>query len=140
MSEMIPESHLDLLTGPVYAVMTTVAPNGQPENTVVWCSWDGTHVLVNTADGRRKPANVRQNPRVAITVMDPKDPYRWIDVRGIVEEIVPDVNYENINAHAKLYAGVEEYYGDFAPATRKGTEDRIIFKIKPVRVLLFPNH
>jgi PPOX class probable F420-dependent enzyme len=140
MSDLIPASHLDLLTGAVYAVLTTVTPSGQPENTIVWCSWDGTHVLVNTADGRRKPANVRQNPRVALTVMDPQDPYRWMDVRGIVEEIVPDENYANINAHAKLYAGVEEYYGDFAPATRKGTEQRIIFRIKPQRVLIYPNH
>lgn len=140
MSDLIPESYLDLLTGPVYAVLTTVTPAGQPENTVVWCSWDGTHVLVNTADGRRKPANVRQNPRVALTVMDPQDPYRWMDIRGIVEEIVPDEDYANINAHARLYAGVEEYYGDFAPASRKGTEQRIIFRIKPQRVLVYPHH
>ena len=41
MSSKVPASHVDLLTGPYFAVLTTVAPNGQPENTVVWCSWDG---------------------------------------------------------------------------------------------------
>ena len=52
MPATVPASHVDLLTGPLYAVFTTVAANGQPENTVVWCSWDGSYVLVNTAAGR----------------------------------------------------------------------------------------
>lgn len=134
----IPESHLDLLEGPYSAVMTTLAPDGAPENTVVWCSWDGEHVLVNTADGRRKPANVRRDPRVALTLMDPQNPYRWLDVRGEVAEIVPDHDYANINAHAKLYVGVDEYYGGVAPASAKGSEQRIILKIRPERVVVYP--
>ena len=138
MSSKVPASHVDLLEGPYFAVLTTMAPSGQPENTVVWCSWDGEHVLVNTADGRRKPANVRNNPKVALTVIDPQNPFRWIDVRGEVEEIVPDPAYANINAHARLYAGVDEYYGGVAPAESKGKEERIIFKIRPDRVLAFP--
>lgn len=131
---MIPESHLDLIAGPYIAVMTTVSPDNKPENTAVWSSWDGTHILVNSTASRRKPANIRNNPNVAIFVLDPNDPYRWIDVRGIVEEIVPDPDYANISAHAKLYVGADEYYGGFAPIERKGTEERIIFKIKPLRV------
>ncbi len=138
MSSTVPASHVDLLTGPYFAVLTTIAPSGQPENTVVWCSWDGEHVLVNTADGRRKPANVRNNPKVALTVIDPKNAFRWIDVRGEVAEIVSDSEYANINAHAKLYAGVDEYYGGVAPIENKGKEERIIFKIRPDRVLAFP--
>ena len=140
MSATIPASHLDLLTGPVYAVFTTVAANGQPENTVVWCSWDGSYVLVNTAAGRRKHKNVLANPKVALTAVDPKDPYRWIDVRGVVAQIEEDKDYASINAHAKLYVGVDEYYGGYAPIERKGTEDRIILKIRPERVLAYPQH
>lgn len=139
MSVTIPDSHLDLLTGPIVATFTTVSPQGAPENTVVWCSYDGEHVLVNTAEGRRKPANVRNNPHVALTVIDPKDEYRWIDVRGIVEAIVPDENNANIDAHARLYAGVDRYYGGFAPAERAATEQRIILKIKPQRLILYPH-
>jgi hypothetical protein len=138
MSEPISTSHLDLIEGPYVATLTTLNPNGAPENTVVWCSWDGQHVLVNTADGRRKPRNVRRDPRVALTVIDPKNPFRWIDVRGVVDEILPDTNYANIDAHARLYAGVDQYYGGVAPAEARGTEERIIFKIRPQRVLTFP--
>ena len=133
MSDKVPASHVDLLEGPYFAVLTTIAPSGQPENTVVWGSWDGEHGLVNTADGRRKPNNVRKNPKV----IDPQNPFRWIDVRGEVESIVPDPDYANINAHAKLYAGVDEYYGGVAPAEAKGKEQRIIFKIRPNRVIAF---
>lgn len=138
MPQSIPASHLDLIEGPIYATLTTLSPSGAPENTVVWCSWDGQHVLVNTADGRRKPSNVRRDPRVALTVVDPTNPYRWVDVRGVVEEIAPDAEYANINAHAKLYVGVDQYYGGFAPAEARGTEQRIIFKIRSERVLAFP--
>lgn len=138
MHDVIAASHLDLIEGPYVAVLTTLNPQGAPENSVVWCSWDGQHVLVNTADGRRKPQNVRRDPRVALTVVDPTDPFRWIDVRGVVEGIVPDADYANIDAHARLYAGVEHYYGGFAPVEARGTEERIIFKIRPQRVLIFP--
>ena len=138
MAATVPASHEDLLVGPFYAVFTTVAPSGQPENTVVWCSWDGQNVLVNTAAGRRKHNNVVTNPKVALTVIDPKDPFRWIDVRGTVAEIVPDVGYANINAHAKVYAGADEYYGGFQPAEKRGTEERLVLKIRPDRVLAFP--
>jgi len=134
----VPNSHKDLLEGPIPAVLTTIAPDGLPENTVIWCSWDGTHVLVNTARGRRKDANLKANPKVALTAVDPENPFRWIDVRGTVEDIVPDENYANINAHAKLYAGKDEYYGGVAPAEAKGTEERVILKIKPQRVVPFP--
>lgn len=135
----IPESHIDLIVGPYYATLTTLAPNGQPENTVVWCSWDDGYVVVNTADGRRKAENVKHNPHVALCVIDPKDPFRWVDVRGVVAETAPDADYANINAHARLYVGVDEYYGGFAPAEQKGREQRVVLKIRPNRVLAFPN-
>lgn len=130
----IPENLVDLLTKPIVATLTTIAPDGIPENTAIWTDWDGEHVLVNTADGRRKPENIRNNPNVALFVLDPENPYRWIDVRGVVEEMVPDEDYTYINSVAKLYAGVDEYYGGVAPIEQKGKEDRLVIKIKPVRV------
>jgi PPOX class probable F420-dependent enzyme len=138
MSEPIPASHLDLIAGPFHVFLTTIAPDGQPENTVVWCSWDGEYVLVNTAAGRRKDTNVRQNPLVAVAAVDPQDPYRWIDVRGFVESVVPDEGNANIDAHAKLYTGSDSYFGNNAPAEREATEQRVIIKIKPTRVVTVP--
>jgi hypothetical protein len=53
----IPDSHIDLIEGAVFSILTTISPDGTPENSVIWCSWDGDHVLVNTAEGRRKDKN-----------------------------------------------------------------------------------
>jgi len=137
MTATIPESHLNLITGPVYATLTTIAPDGYPENSVIWASWDGSDVLVNTVAGRRKARNIENNPKVALIAIDPDDPYRWVDVRGRVEEVVEDRDYQNINAHAKMYAGVDEYYGGVAPAENKGQEERIVLKIRPERVVAY---
>lgn len=138
MAVTIPDSHKDLVEGAVYAVLTTVAPNGQPENTVIWCSWDGEHVLVNTADGRRKADNIKRNPRVALTAVDPQNPFRWVDIRGVVESVEEDDDFSNINKHCFIYTGNEEYYGSVQPAEMKGQEKRLVFNIKPERVLVFP--
>ena len=139
MSENIPQSHLDLIAGPVYAVLTTIAPDGQPENTVVWCSWDGEHVLVNTVKGRRKDENARHNPLVALTAIDPDNPLRWVDVRGYVEAIVPDAGNANIDAHTRLYTGLDRFFGGYAAVEREAMEQRVIMKIKPTRVVTYPH-
>ena len=134
----IPESHLDLLSGPYFAVFTTIAADGSPENTIVWCSSDGESVFVNTAEGRRKEQNVRQNPDVALCVLDPQDGGRWIDVRGVVDEITIDEDYKNINYHTRIYTGKDQFYGDVAPAEEEGTVERLIFRIRPDRVVTSP--
>lgn len=139
MSVEIPASHLDLIEGPVLSIMTTVSPEDRPENTAVWSSWDGTYILVNTVAHRRKYKNIRHNPYVAIMALDPVDHYRWIDVRGVVETIVPDENYANIDAHTRLYTEHDVFYGGFADEARRGTEERVILKIKPERVLIYPH-
>ena len=139
MSAQIPDTHADLLTGPIFVTLTTISPSGAPENTIVWCSWDGTHVLVNTAEGRRKPKNVRANPKVAAHGIG----IRRIHTAGSMcgassRRLCPTPDYSNINAHTKVYAGADEYYGSVMPAEMKGTEERVIFKIKPLRVAIFP--
>ena len=134
----IPETHVDLLAGPYYAIFSTVSPESEPENSIVWASWDGEYVLINTVVGRRKDDNIRQNPNVAVCVLDPEDPYRWIDVRGVVAEIVPDTDYANINAHAKLYQGVDDYYGGVADASLRGKQERVIYHIRPEHVVTMP--
>ena len=134
MTVSIPESHRDLLEGPVLVTLTTLGPDGSPENTVVWCSLDGDTVLVNTSEGRRKPDNVRRDPRVALLALDPNNWGRWIDIRGEVVEIVPDTDAKHIAELAGLYTGNPVYYGNVAPAKLEGREERIIFRIQPNRI------
>ncbi len=133
MSATIPESYEDLLGAPAFATIITLMPDGQPQASVVWCSYDGTHIWVNSADGRQKNKNMARDPRVTLVALDPANPYRYIEVRGVVEEITKEGWLEHINSLSLAYWGEADYYHD-APEKR-GVETRTIFKIKPVRVI-----
>jgi PPOX class probable F420-dependent enzyme len=128
----IPDTHKDLLEGPVYVTLVTVMPDGQPQATPVWCSFDGTHVWINTVQGHQKARNMRRNPKVTVLAVDPKNPYRWIEVRGTVEEITEKGALDHINALSLIYRGDADYY-----ATRpewRGKETRVICKIRPTHI------
>lgn len=134
MSATIPKSHEALLTEPVYVNLITLMPDGQPQATVVWCDYDGTHVLVNTSRGRQKEKNMRKRPKATILAVDPKNPYRYLEVRGQVEEITEEGALAHIDKLAQLYLNKSKYFGDVAPAEQKNQETRVICKIKPTKV------
>jgi len=87
MSARIPDSHRDLLAGPVNVVLTTVMPDGQPQTTPVWCNLEGDHVLINTMQHFRKAKNMRANPMVTLLAFRLKNPLTNIEVRGRVVEM-----------------------------------------------------
>ena len=86
----IPESHKDLFQKPAFGSFTTLMPDGSPQTTPVWVDFANGKVIVNTALGRQKDKNVRHDPRVAITLIDPENPYRYLEIRGKVDEITQD--------------------------------------------------
>jgi PPOX class probable F420-dependent enzyme len=122
---MIPQNYLDLFEKKAFASLATLMPDGTPQVTPVWCDFDGTHVLVNSAKGRRKDANMHERPHVALSIQDPDNPYRYLEIRGIVEEITEEGAAAHIDKMAKKYLGVDKY-----PSSRPG-EVRVIYKIKP---------
>jgi PPOX class probable F420-dependent enzyme len=130
---IIPDSHRDLLTEPVTVALVTMMPNGHPQCTPVWCDYDGTHILVNAAIGRQKDRNIRRDPRVTVLAIDPEDPFRYLEVRGVVEEILIDETGDNMNGLALQYTGKPKRYGIEAPPREVDT--RVIYRIKPLRVL-----
>jgi PPOX class probable F420-dependent enzyme len=79
------EQQREFLANPFVGTATTLRSDGSPHNTVVWVDVEGDAVLFNTAEGRAKPKNLRRDPRVAITVVDPENPYRWISINGRAE-------------------------------------------------------
>src|SRR3972149_977825 len=87
MAATIPEQFRDLLTKKAFASLATVMADGSPQVTPVWFDFDGTHLRVNSAKGRVKDRNMRRNGRVALSIMDPGNPYRHLAIRGRVEEI-----------------------------------------------------
>ncbi len=134
MKNQIPESHRDLVNGPRVAALTTVMPNGQPQTTVVWCSFDGTHVLVNTMRGFRKEKNMRLNPKVTLLCYDPRQPLRSLEVRGTVVEMTEDGAMEHLDGLSELYIGKRPYFGECVPAALRETEVPVLCKILPMRV------
>ncbi len=82
MAEAIPEKYRDLFSKRAFASLATLMPDGRPQVTPVWCDLEGDYVVFNSAKGRQKDRNVRRDPRVAIAIIDPDNPYRHLEVRG----------------------------------------------------------
>jgi PPOX class probable F420-dependent enzyme len=132
MSAKIPEAYRDLLDRPIIVALATLMPDGQPQVTPVWCSYDGTHIIVNATANRQKHRNMVARPQVTVMAFDPDNQFRFIEVRGIVEEITADGGGESMNELAMLYTGKPKRYGIEAPA--REVEERLLYKIKPVHV------
>ncbi len=128
MPQVIPEEFMDLFQQPAFANLATLMPDGTPQVTPVWCDFDGKYVLVNTAKGRVKDRNMRRSPRVALSIMDPRNPYRYLEVRGKVVEVTEAGADEHIDRMAKKYLNVERY-----PYRTPG-EVRVLYRIEPERV------
>ncbi len=125
MSDGIPEKYRDLFQKKAFASLATLMPGGQPQVNPVWCDYDGTYVIVNSAKGRQKDRNMRRDPRVSLALMDPDNPYRFLEIRGRVVEITEEGAADHINKMAKKYLGVDKY-----PYAQPG-EIRVLYKIAP---------
>ena len=88
--KVIPNSHLDLFKKKAFAHLATVMPDGKPQVTPIWVDYDGHNVVFNTAEGRQKDKNLQRDARVAMSILDPDNPYRYLEVRGVVDSITPD--------------------------------------------------
>lgn len=132
MSPLIPDSHRDLLDGPIIVALGTVMPDGTVQITPVWCSYDGEHIVVNATATRQKHRNMVARPNVTIMAFDPIDQFRYLEIRGVVEEITSDGGGESMDALSLLYTGEHKRYGIEAPPREE--DERVLYKIKPARV------
>lgn len=137
MSAIIPESFHDLLQAPTFATVSTLMPEGSPQSSVVWIDYDGGHILINTAAGRRKEKNMRVRPQVSIVGFDSNVPLRYLEVRGIVEEITAEGGVAHADKLAQAYESVESYYGNISPVEKMAKETRVVCKIRPTHVVAY---
>jgi PPOX class probable F420-dependent enzyme len=128
MADEIPEAFKDLFAKVAYANVATVMPDGSPQVTPVWFDYDGECLRINSAKGRIKDKNMRRNKRVAVSIQDPDNAYRYLAVRGNVEEITEEGADAHIDSLAKKYLDKEKY-----PFRGPG-EVRVIYKIRPEKV------
>jgi PPOX class probable F420-dependent enzyme len=125
----IPATHLDLLKDKkAFANFATLNADGSPQVTPVWVDFDGSHVLVNTAKGRVKTKNLEREPRVALSIADPDNPYRYLGIQGRVTEMTESGADAHIDKMAKKYMGKDTY-----PYRAPG-EVRVIVRISPDKV------
>ena len=121
-----PEEFRDLLKDDTktFLYLATVMPDGSPQVTPVWFSTQGEYILINTNEGRTKDRNMKSRPKVAMTIQDPNDPYRYLGVRGEVVSSTREGADEHINWLSLKYYNKPWKY-------REG-QRRIIYRIKPI--------
>lgn len=101
----LPDTLLDLLGKRSPCFLSTLMPDGSPQVTETWVDTDGEHILINTVVGFVKTRNVERDPRVALAVQDPQNPFRYIQVRGEVITMTTEGATENIEALSQKYTG-----------------------------------
>ena len=126
MMNAIPETHRDLLKdeSAAFAYLATLMADGSPQLTPLWFNADGEFIVINSALGRIKDRNMRARPRVAILIVDPKNPFhRYLQVRGRVVEVTEQGALEHINMLSLKY--------DHKPWTPVQGQTRVIYRIRP---------
>jgi PPOX class probable F420-dependent enzyme len=122
----IPDKYDDLLKQKVtFAHIATVMPDGSPQVTPVWFDYDGNILRVNSAKGRVKVRNMQEGTAVALSIMDPENPYRYVQIRGRVRRVTEDGADRHIDSLAKKYLGKDKY-----PFGQPG-EVRVMYEIEP---------
>jgi PPOX class probable F420-dependent enzyme len=134
MASSIPKSHVDLLVEPCHAVLTTLMPDGAPQASVVWVDFDKEFVILSTTLERQKGRNIQNDPRVAILVIDPQDPSRWIALRGVVVETTEQDAEQTLDNLVQQYTDKQHYYGGIFPVEQRDRESRVTMKIEPLAV------
>ena len=108
----IPDPVLELLRNRGITYLATLMPDGSPQLTQTWVDTDGEFVIINTVDGHQKVRNIRRDPRVAVTVADPADPSRFVQLRGQVVRETTEGAVEHIDLISERYTGAPyPWYG-----------------------------
>ncbi len=120
----VPEGYEDLLTRPLIGHLATVRPDGDPAVTPMWYGWDGELVRFSHTSKRQKVRDMAHQPHVALSIVDPDNPSRFLQVRGAVESIDPDPT-------GSYHVELAEHYGDPNPSPPADAPDRVIISVRP---------
>jgi PPOX class probable F420-dependent enzyme len=126
-----PFSHAGLLEQPTFAHLATIRPDGSPQSSVMWFAWDGERIRMTHTKTRQKFKNLDTEPRVALSIEDPADPYRFLEVRGVVESIEDD------DAQASFYKSLQKRYSNEYPVP--DADVRVIITIRPEKFVAVAN-
>jgi PPOX class probable F420-dependent enzyme len=119
---IIPEGYEDILESTAHAHVATIGPHGEPQNNPVWFDWNGEHVKFSQTKTRQKYQNLNRDRRITLSIVDPENLYRCLEIRGEVVRIEEDPNIDFISAMAKKYLGLDKY-----PYHQPGDERVVVF-------------
>jgi PPOX class probable F420-dependent enzyme len=123
----IPTTHRDLLEAPIPVALATIGPTGHPQVTAIWVILDGDTVVTSLTEARQKLKNLRACPQATLFVIDPRNPYRTLEVRA-------DVTIEPDPELSTLERVLDAYNTDLASFAGP-TEDRVAVTLRPTRVV-----
>jgi len=118
----------ELLQGPNFVHVSTLRPDGTIHTVPIWVDVENDEVVLNTAEGRTWPANLRRDKQATLTVQNLENPYEYVTITGHLTQDTSDGADEHIDKMAQKYLGQDTY-----PYRQPG-EQRVIFKIAPDRV------
>lgn len=121
---MIPDDLVDILESNGFAHVATIGPDGEPQSNPVWYDWDGETLAISQTPDKQKYRNLQRDNRIAVSILDPDNPYRYIEIRGEVTTVEPDADYAFIHSLSNKYTG-EDY-----PYLQEG-EERFVVRIAP---------
>ena len=119
---MLTAEMIEIIDGKNFAYLATTMADGSPHVSPVWIDRDGDLLLINTVPGRMKHRNVSRDPRVAISLMQMKNPYRHLLIKGRVIEQTQQGALNHIDRLARKYLGKDYSWKD---------RNRIVLRIKP---------
>jgi len=120
----VPDGYESLLQRPLYGHLATVRPDGRPQVNAMWFDWDGEVLRFTHTTKRQKYQNITTNPNIAMSVLDPDNPYRFLEVRGTVEKITPDPTGE-------FYLHLNDRYQGPLTEPPADKADRVILVVRP---------
>jgi len=123
------EKYLDLFRDKkAFAHIATTMPDGSPQVTPVWIDYKDGRIVFNTARGRVKDRNLGKGSRVALSITDPDNPYRYVQVRGKIANVTENGADQHIDMLARKYMGLDKY------PFHNPNEKRVIYEIEPASV------
>jgi len=121
----IPQGYEDLLRSTALAHVATIGPKGEPQVNPVWFDWDSEYLKFSQTKTRQKHKNLGRDPHIALSIVDPENPYRYVEIRGEVVRVDEDPDLDFINSMAKKYLDLDRY-----PYHQPGDE-RIVLYVEP---------
>ncbi|MGL6234728.1 MAG: PPOX class F420-dependent oxidoreductase [Segniliparus sp.] len=121
---VVPAQFADLLERPLYGSLATVSPAGKAQSSIMWYVWDGERLKFTHTAKRQKYRNLVANPSAAFSVYDPENPYRYLELRGVVDEIAPDPD-------GVFFTELHTRYSASFPLPVSDFPDRVVLFLRP---------